>query len=143
MIYTNHFQGGTITYKIVNTYGSTVSIMITQTYIYKWALVYCDNARILSQSTPNSTSFAEYKYNLTCISNCSTTGGYKPVPVRTYCTDYSASMAISVTQRTDIVNITSGAYFTVAFVSYVIVLFFFHEIIRLFFFFGIDQLGEP
>ncbi|CAF0911332.1 unnamed protein product [Rotaria sordida] len=117
MINTSHFQGGTITYKIINTYGSKVSIMITQTYIYKWPLVYCDNSYILSQSTPNISSFNEYNYKLNCIANCTTRGGYIAVPVRTYCIDYSAAMSISVTQRTDIVNITSGAYFKVAFVS--------------------------
>ena len=116
----SHFQGGTITYKIVQSSGSIASVMITQTYLYRWPLVYCDNARISSQSSPNMSSFAEYNYNLSCVSNCTTTGGYQPVPVRTYCTDYSASMAISVTQRSDIVNLTTGAYFTVAFQSYVV-----------------------
>ena len=119
MYNTSHFQGGTITYKIVGTYGSTISIMITQTYLYRWPLIYCDDSRIASQSTPNSSSFAEYNYDLNCVANCTTTGGYVPVPVRTYCTDYSSAMAISVTERTDTVNLTSGAYFTVAFVSYV------------------------
>ncbi|CAF5191973.1 unnamed protein product, partial [Rotaria magnacalcarata] len=42
---------------------------------------------------------------------------YVPVPIRPYCIDYSAPMSISTTQRTDIVNITIGAYFTVAFQS--------------------------
>ncbi|CAF3403170.1 unnamed protein product [Rotaria socialis] len=114
---TSHFQGGTITYKIMNTYGSTISIMITQTYIYRWPLIYCDNSYILSQSSPNMSAFPEYNYKLNCISNCTTTGGYVPVPIRPYCIDYSAPMSISTTQRTDIVNITSGAYFTVAFQS--------------------------
>jgi hypothetical protein len=123
IVNTSHFQGGTITYKIMNTYGSTVSIMITQTYIYRWSLIYCDNSLILSQSPPNITSFNDYNSHLNCTSNCSTSGGYQPVPVRAYCTDYSSSMSISVTQRDDIVNITSGAYFTIAFVSYVSILF--------------------
>ena len=117
----SHFQGGTITYKIVNVSGSIVSIMITQTYLYRWPVVYCDNARILSQSAPNASFFPGFYYNLSCVSNCTTTGGYQPVPVQTYCTDYSSAMAISVTQRTDIVNLTSGAYFTVAFVSYAMI----------------------
>ena len=112
-----HFRGGTITYKIIGTSGSTVFIQITQTYLYTWPLIYCDEAAIWSQSTPNMSSFSEYYYQLNCISDCATSGGYQPVPVRTYCTDYSAPMTISVTQRTDIVNLTSGAYFTVAFAS--------------------------
>ncbi|CAF0808852.1 unnamed protein product [Adineta steineri] len=117
MVNTNHFQGGTITYKIVNTYESNVSIMITQIYLYKWPLIYCDNSYILSQSTPNMTDFSEYNYTLNCVANCTTAGGYKPVLIRTYCTDYSSAMAISVTARTDIVNLTLGAYFIVAFRS--------------------------
>jgi hypothetical protein len=123
MFNTSHFQGGTITYKIVGTYGSTISIMITQTYLYRWPLIYCDDASIASQSAPNDTTYKEYNYHLNCSANCSTTGGYIPVPVRTYCTDYSAAMAISVTERTDIVNLTSGAYFTVSFASYATILF--------------------
>ncbi|CAF2734835.1 unnamed protein product [Rotaria sp. Silwood2] len=117
MFNTSHFQGGTITYKIINTYGSTVSIMITQTYLYRWSLVYCDNSYILSQSSPNISTFSEYNYKLNCVANCTTKGGYIAVPIRPYCIDYSAAMSISTTQRTDIVNITSGAYFKVAFVS--------------------------
>ena len=116
----SHFQGGTITYKIVQSSGSIASIMITQTYMYRWPLIYCDNARILSQSSPNITGFSDYNYNLSCVSNCATSGGYQPIPVRSYCTDYSSSMAISVTQRSDIVNLTIGAYFTVSFQSYVV-----------------------
>lgn len=116
-ICSRHFQGGTITYKLVETSGSTVSIRITQTYLYTWPLVYCDESRIWSQSTPNMSTFSEYYYNLSCISNCTTSGGYQPVPVRTYCTDYSRAMGISGTQRTDVVNLTSGAYFQVAFAS--------------------------
>lgn len=112
-----HFRGGTITYKIIGTSGSMVSIQITQTYLYTWPLIYCDETRIWSQSTPNMSAFSEYYYLLNCISDCTTSGGYQPVPVRTYCTDYSAAMTISVTQRTDMVNLTSGAYFTVAFAS--------------------------
>jgi hypothetical protein len=123
LVKTSHFQGGTITYKILNTYGSTVSIMITQTYLYRWAYIYCDNALILSQSTPNYTTFSDYNATLTCVSNCNTTGGYTPVPVRAYCTDYSAAMAITVIERTDTVNLTIGAYFTVAFAAYVSILF--------------------
>lgn len=123
MINTSHFQGGTVTYKIVNTYGSTVSIMITQTYLYRWPLIYCDNSYILSQSFPNISSFSDYNAKLNCLANCTTAGGYIPIPVRAYCTDYSAAMSISSTQRTDVVNITSEAYFRVGFVSYVTIYF--------------------
>ncbi len=119
IIYTTHFQGGTITYKILDTNGSTVSILITQTYLFRWATIYCDNSLILSQSEPNISTYASYSANLTCVSSCNTTGGYNPVPIKTYCTDYSSAMAISVTERTDIVNLTNDANFTVAFVSYV------------------------
>jgi hypothetical protein len=123
MVNTSHFEGGTITYKVVNTYGSTASIMITQTYIYRWALIYCDESKILSQSIPNITIYNDYTANLTCVSNCTTSGGFTSVPVLANCIDYSSAMAISATQRTDIVNVTIGSYFTFAFVAYVIILF--------------------
>jgi len=123
LVKTSHFEGGTITYKLVNTSGSTVSIMITQTYIYRWAVIYCDNAGILSQSIANITGYSDYTANLTCVANCTTTGGYIPISVVGFCTDYSSVLSISVTERTDIVNLTIGAYFTVAFVGYVLILF--------------------
>lgn len=119
IINTSHFEGGTITYKILNTTGSTAYIMITQSYLYKWPTIYCNNALILSQSIPNITGYSDYTDTLNCVANCTTAGGYKPLPVKSYCTDYSSSMFISVVERTDIVNLTIGAYFTVAFQSYV------------------------
>lgn len=112
---TSHFQGGTITYKIVADYGSTISVMITQTYMYKYSSVPCDNSLIASQSSPNLTSYPDYTRTLICISNCGTSGGYSPIPVLSYCTDYSIPMDISVTQRSDVVNLTNGSYFTVAY----------------------------
>jgi len=57
------------------------------------------------------------------VANCTTTGGYIPISVVGFCTDYSSVLSISVTERTDIVNLTIGAYFTVAFVGYVLILF--------------------
>jgi hypothetical protein len=135
-----HFQGGTITYKILGTYGTTASIMITQTYIYRWPLVYCDNALILSQSAPNISTFASSFTNLSCVANCSTSGGYQAVPILTYCTDYSSTMDISVTERNDVLNLTIGAYFTVAFQSYVAFRFNLIAFLVLKFFAG--ELGE-
>lgn len=130
-VHANHFQGGTITYKVLDTYGSVASVMITQTYLYKWPTVYCTNALIVSQGTPNLTTYSDYNAKLNCIANCSTSGGYTPLPVRPYCIDYSPSMAISSTQRTDIVNLTIGAYFQIAFQGYavtdsILIIFSFH-----------------
>ncbi len=49
VINASHFEGGTITYKVLNTSGSIVSIVITQTYIYDYTKITCTNSMIANQ----------------------------------------------------------------------------------------------
>ena len=113
-----HFDGGSITYKIINNTNSTVSIMITQTYIYVYPTIYCNNSYIINQSPPlNMAGRGENGKFLNCTENCTTSGGYIPVPLNPYCTDYSSAMSTTIGQRSDIVNISIGAYFVVAFAN--------------------------
>ncbi len=113
-----HFEGGTISYKVLNTSNSTVSIMISQTYIYVYPTIYCNNSYIINQSPPlNMAGRGEYGKYLNCTANCSTSGGYVPVPLDPYCTDYSSAMSITIGERLDVVNILIGSYFVVSFAS--------------------------
>jgi len=113
-----HFEGGTITYKIINTTGSTVSIALSQTYIYNYVLIYCNQSYIINQSPKlDMTGKDENGKYLNCSANCSTSGGYVSVPLNTYCTDYSSTMSITIGERSDIVNVSIGSYFVVAFAS--------------------------
>ncbi|CAF0912723.1 unnamed protein product [Didymodactylos carnosus] len=52
---------------------------------------------------------------LSCVANCSTSGGYVSVPITPFCTDYSIPLQLTIGQRSDIVNISAGSHFTVAF----------------------------
>jgi hypothetical protein len=61
------------------------------------------------------TPFGDATATLNCIANCSTSGGYTPIPVASKCTDYSAGMAITVGQRTDDILLDNGSYFVVAY----------------------------
>ena len=113
----SHFEGGTLTYKILNTSGSTVSILLTQTYIYDYTKIYCNNSMILNQ-TPKLLFASPYQENsskVLCIQNCNQSGGYVAPSVVSYCTDYSVGLGITVGQRSDVINITNGSYFLVAY----------------------------
>lgn len=124
IIYTNkndatHFLGGTITYKVLNTSGSVVSIVLTQTYIYDYTKITCTNSMITNQ-TPKLTFNPPYRENsdkVNCTQYCNQSGGYIPPSVVSYCTDYSSALSITVGQRSDTINITNGSYFLVAYQS--------------------------
>jgi hypothetical protein len=119
----NHFRGGTITWQpIINnvTANSTVSIMITQTYTWTLSQIGCNSSMITAQSPlVNTGTKAGSGINLTCNASCSTSGGYvgNEVPVVGYCTDFSTTLDLTVSQRSDIVNLTAGAYFTATFAA--------------------------
>jgi hypothetical protein len=123
IIYTSinatHFEGGTITYKIVNTSGSNVLIALTQTYIYDYTKIYCNNSMIANQSPKLlfASPYLENSSKVLCIQNCTQSGGYVAPGVVAYCTDYSVGLGITVGQRSDIITITNGSYFVVAYQS--------------------------
>lgn len=114
----SHFQGGSISYKVINTTNSTVSIMISQTYIYVYPTIFCNNTYIINQSPKlNMAGRDENGKFLNCTMNCTTSGGYMSVPLNPYCTDYSIGMSITIGERLDIVTISKNSYFSVAFAS--------------------------
>jgi len=118
IINASHFEGGTITYKILNKSGSVVSILLTQTYIYDYTKIACNNSMIANQSPKlyfDPSVYQENNETINCIQYCNQSGGYKAPTVVSYCTDYSASLGITVGQRSDIINITNGSYFIVAY----------------------------
>ena len=114
-----HFEGGTITYKVLNTSGSTVSILLTQTYVYDYTKIYCNNSMILNQAPKLlfASPYLEDNSKVLCIENCTQSGGYVAPSVVSYCTDYSVGLGITVGQRSDVINITNGSYFLVAYQS--------------------------
>ncbi|CAF3289849.1 unnamed protein product [Rotaria socialis] len=122
-IQANHFRGGTITWKPINnnvSANATVSVMITQTYIWTWPLINCTDAMIAAQSPPiDLTGKSGDGDLLMCYDNCSTSGGYvgHEVPITGYCTDFSAALDVTVSQRSDIVNLTVRAFFLVEFAT--------------------------
>jgi hypothetical protein len=118
-----HFQGGTITYKVLNMSGSILSVLLTQTYIYDYSKINCNSTMIVNQSPKlyfNSgypTYYFENNQTVKCILNCNQSGGYIAPGVVTYCTDYSSPLDITIGQREDIINVTNGSYFLVAYQS--------------------------
>lgn len=113
-----HFLGGTITWHPLNASatGSPVAIVITQTTSWNYTSVKCTNAGIAS-GAPVSNVGTLGPISLACIANCgSTSAGYPNyVNVTPICTGFSAPVGTTVGQRTDIVNLTSGDDFSVAF----------------------------
>ena len=116
-IHGSHFQGGSISYKVVGTNGSNLVVRITQSYTYVYSKIYCNSTYIANQWNLNFNSptlYTDATAKLNCIANCTTMGGYSAIPVASKCTDYSVGMNITVGQRTDDVAIANGSYFTVA-----------------------------
>jgi hypothetical protein len=118
-----HFQGGTITWRLLDTSatGSPVAVVITKTYIWTPGQVLCTYAMVASnQSVIYSSSHSRLNsVYLNCISNC-TNGSFSYVAplIRPYCTSISPSIRTITRQRSDIINITAGVGFTVAFQEY-------------------------
>ncbi|CAF3964644.1 unnamed protein product [Didymodactylos carnosus] len=115
-----HFQGGTITWKPLDksaVNGSSITIRITQTYMYRFAAISCTNADIASQTQVNLAGRSDFGAMLNCLLNCTTSGGYVPIPMTGYYTDCSASLGLTVGQRSDLVTLSANAYFTVVFNS--------------------------
>jgi hypothetical protein len=119
----SHFRGGTITWKPINnniTLGSKVSIIITQTYLWTKSSIVCTSAMISAQSpVVDLSGHSGYGQNLMCIANCSTTGGYvgNEPPIAGPCTDTSSALDLTVSQGSDMFNLTVSSYFIVAFAS--------------------------
>jgi hypothetical protein len=117
----SHFRGGTITWKPINnniTFGSTVSILITQTYSWTLSQIGCNSSMIADQSPPiDLGTKAGNGALLMCSASCSTSGGYvgNEVPITGTCIDFSTAIELTVSQRSDIVNLTAGAHFTATF----------------------------
>jgi hypothetical protein len=111
-----HFNGGTITWEPVYPYSnlSIVPINITQTYSWTYPTISCDiNVPITTAGRTTSNT------NLTCVTDCSTDGGYhlKPVDILTDCQTVSASMGLMTSQRSVNVNLTADAHFYLAYVG--------------------------
>lgn len=101
-----HFNGGTITWRPLDTNTNTtpIQVLITQTYMYTLSKVSCTIGSLLF-----------YNFSLDCTSNCSTSGRYVPVSVSTYATGMSTSLNICYTQRSQVVNLTANSYFTICY----------------------------
>ncbi|CAF0917517.1 unnamed protein product [Adineta ricciae] len=117
-INTTHFEGGTITYKLLNTSGSTISILLIQNYIYDYTKIYCNDSMIANQSPKlDLASYLESSSSVACIQYCNQSGGYTAQPVISYCTDYSVSLGMTIGQRSDRLDLANGSYFVVSFQS--------------------------
>ena len=117
---TTHFQGGTLSYKILHTSGSSVSIVLTQTYIYDYKKIPCNDSMIANQSPQlyfNPSSYYEPYQSVQCVQYCNQSAGYVAPSVVSHCTDYSKALSITVGQRSDVINLTNGSYFLVAYQS--------------------------
>jgi hypothetical protein len=116
-VHGTHFEGGTISYRVVGNNGSSLIVRITQSYTYTYPTIYCNNTYIANQWPLSFTDYQDANATLDCIANCSTNGAYSPVPVASKCTDYSAAMSITVGRRTDDVILANGSYFVIAYAS--------------------------
>lgn len=108
-----HFNGGTINWAPIDPYanGSSVGITITQSYSWAYPLITCAN------NVPITTNGRSGEnWNLTCVVDCTTDGGYstKPINVLTDCTSFSSSLKMMNSERSHNLTLTAGAHFYLA-----------------------------
>lgn len=105
-----HFDGGSIRWTPLNNsaMASPVQIMISQSYSYTLSSVTCSiGSRLV-------TTGIEVNYNLSCSVNCgATSAGYAPPPVVGYCVGFNSALNIGFSQRSDVVTLAAGDYFSV------------------------------
>lgn len=113
----DHFYGGIITWKpsYACASGTNVSIRITQTYIWSYALMPCTTSMVNSNQRVQNYAGLDKK-KLECISNCHAVAtGYSPVDVIPSCISSSSTLNTSTTQRSDIVALNSGENLWIAY----------------------------
>ena len=111
LAWASHFDGGTIRWAPVNrtATGSPIQLMIIQTYTYTLSLVSCTVGSQLGSSVYG------FNFSLWCTFNCGpASAGYVAPPVLGFCTGSNSGLNLAFTQRTDIVNVTSNASFSVS-----------------------------
>ncbi|CAF3561829.1 unnamed protein product [Adineta steineri] len=109
----NHFYGGTITWKSLNNtdFNSTISVMFTQSYEWRQTQTHCDQSYISNQTIKIPMNGDK----LECVTNSSACGNYIPLSVNGYCTDFSTLTDSSSSQISDIEEITMDSKFCVAY----------------------------
>ncbi|CAF1666218.1 unnamed protein product, partial [Adineta ricciae] len=113
----NHFLGGTISWRPLNTSatGSPVAITIIQTYSWTYSFIPCTQATVASNAyVPSYGGLAAEV--LECIYNCATGAiGYPNISVIPRCTDFSVAAGITTGQRSDTVYLDINDDFAAAF----------------------------
>jgi hypothetical protein len=111
-----HFNGGTIKWKPVDpsSNSSLVAISIIQSYSWTYPTITCATNVPISTSSRSSQNA-----NLTCVTDCSTDGGYSTTPVNilTDCQSVSASLGMMTSQRSVNITLTADAHFYLAYVG--------------------------
>jgi hypothetical protein len=114
MIESSQFYGGTVTWKPLNNtdLNSTIPIIFTQSYQWRESQTHCDQSYILNQSPQIPMNTDQLQCVTTPPSSC---GGYTPVSVNGYCTDFSTVIDSSSSQISYTEMITMGSTFCVSY----------------------------
>src|SRR5689334_5127584 len=116
LVQSRHFLGGTISWTPLNkTNGSSIiSVLFTQSYQWRQTDTYCNQSFIYNYP-PALPSDSE---TLDCVTTpASSCGGYLTLKTKGYCTDSSTALNLRASQISNVVNITVGSKFCVAFQS--------------------------
>ena len=113
IIEARHFNGGTINWAPIDPYtnASSVGVTITQSYSWAYPMIKCAN-NVPITTTGRSTQ----NWNLTCVVDCTTDGGYstKPIDLLTDCTSSSSTLAMMNSERSHNLTLTAGSHFYLA-----------------------------
>ena len=110
LIYGKHFNGGSIRWEPVNPSDNSSFVKITLTQTYSWAYPTISCANNVPISTSGRTS---ENTNLTCVADCSTSGGYSnaPVNILTDCISTSQALGMLTSQRSTNITLAAGSHF--------------------------------
>lgn len=114
IVNSKHFNGGTIRWMPTNPYdnGSSLTVTIIQSYYWTFPNIKCTNPVPISTAGRSNENT-----NLTCVTDCSTDGGYsaKPIDILTNCTSVNPSLGLLTSERSSNVTLTAGAHFHLAY----------------------------
>lgn len=109
-----HFKGSSIRWVPVDPYTSWGSVVVSITQSYWWTYPFITCANDTPASTPGRATSVT---NLTCISDCLTSGGYSaaPITILTDCASASSFLGSLISERTVNVSLAADSHFYVSY----------------------------
>ena len=100
-----YFLGSTLTYNVTIGSGSITTVFITQTYLFNYSEVYCENSMVVFKNSSN-------EFN--CTRHCNRLDEVKSLSNRSICVSHSESVGMTIGERSNIISMTDVSSFRIA-----------------------------